>query len=75
MLSFFEDMEVVLIKHKHPRSLEGFPVTRADLDRNQQLHESMNTLYTSFRNIAPFTLIRIGAHIRNNPDEFVQLED
>ena len=75
MLSFFEDMEVVLIKHKHPRSLAGFRVTRDDLDRNQELRESMTTLNTSFRNIASFTLIRIGAHIRSNPDEFVRLED
>ncbi|MED4726899.1 hypothetical protein P9597_01880 [Aneurinibacillus migulanus] len=75
MLLLLEEIEAVLKRHNHPSSLEEFTVSRDDLDRNQELIESINTLNAMFHKIAPLTLKRIGTHIRSNSDEFVQIKD
>lgn len=75
MLLLLEEIEAVLKRHNHPSSLEGFTITREDLDRNQELIESIKMLDAMFHELAPSALNRIGMHIRNNTDDFVQMED
>ncbi len=46
-----------------------------DLDDDLELFASMSQLNATFHNIAPETLKLIGEYIRNNPSEFVLIED
>lgn len=75
MLRVFEEMEGVLEASNHPRSLETFDVSHNHLDNDPELFTSVSPLYVTFHEIAPATLKRIGEYIRNNPVEFVKLED
>jgi hypothetical protein len=70
-----EKIEVVLKKHNHRNSLEGFTVTREDLDRNKELLASISTLHITFDETAPLTIKIISEYVRNNQREFVQIED
>ncbi|MFD3449348.1 hypothetical protein ACFDTO_32750 [Microbacteriaceae bacterium 4G12] len=74
MLLLFEEMEKVLKKHNHPISLEGFTVTREDLNHNRELLVSIQSLHSIFNQTTPLTLAIISENIRNNQREFVQLE-
>ncbi|UQD53141.1 hypothetical protein C0971_14760 [Bacillus methanolicus] len=75
MLLMLEEIEVVLKKHNHPSSLEGFTVTREDLDHNKELLASISPLHVTFDETAPLTIKIISEYVRNNQREFVQIED
>jgi hypothetical protein len=75
MVLLLEEIEVVLKKHNHPSSLEGFTVTREDLDRNKELLAFIRPLHVMFNEIAPLTIKIISENVRNNQREFVQIED
>ncbi|OPX81435.1 MAG: hypothetical protein A4E52_02205 [Pelotomaculum sp. PtaB.Bin013] len=49
--------------------------TVIDLDDNSELFATVDRLYKLYPKIAPETIKRISTYIRNNPDEFVLLED
>ncbi|WP_141432078.1 hypothetical protein [Bacillus sp. 03113] len=75
MLLLLEEIDEVLERHNHPSSLEGFSVTREDLDRNQELFASISPLHINFDKAAPLTIKIISEHIRNSQKEFVKIED
>lgn len=75
LLLLLEEMETVLGERSHPRSFEAFDVSPDDLENDSFLLAAINPLYTSFHKIAPFTLKQIGVYIRNNFNEFIELED
>ncbi|MBC6974875.1 hypothetical protein H9I32_21545 [Bacillus sp. Xin] len=75
MLLMLEKIEVILKKHNHPSSLEGFTITREELDRNKELLASIGPLHVTFDETAPLTIKIISEYVRNNQREFVQIED
>jgi hypothetical protein len=74
MLRLLENMKGVLEANQHVGA-EMRDVSFKDLEDDLELLASVSRLYALFQEIAPETLKRISAHIRNNPGEFVQIED
>lgn len=72
MLEVLEELEEILEAKIHPN---GFDVSYKDLDQDSKLLSSISSLNTIFHEISPATLKKVGAHIRNNPNEFLQLEN
>lgn len=75
MLLILEKIEVVLKKHNHPSSLEGFTVSRKNLDCNKELLASIRLLHVTFNETAPLTIKIINEYVLSNQREFLKIED
>lgn len=73
MLQLLEKTEELLQAKKHPTCLAEFDVSYKDLDQDPDLLASVRLLTSTFQEIAPATLDKIGTRIRKNPNEFIQL--
>lgn len=75
MLHLLEEIEGLL----EARHQEGDALRRDalpwDLDDDPELFASISQLNATFHEIVPTTLKLIGVYIRNNPSEFVLIED
>ena len=72
MLEVLEKMEEIL---KATKCSDDFDASYKDLDYDSELLSSVSSLRTLFHEISQATLKKIGAYIRNNPNEFLQLEN
>jgi hypothetical protein len=75
MLRLYEELEGVLEARIRQAGGEWFEVFVLDLENDSELLSSVRRLYAMYHQLAPETLERISAYIRNNPGEFVSLED
>ncbi len=75
MLQLLEEIEGVLEARHHQADAGRRDVLPWDLDNDPELLASISQLNATFHEIAPTTLKLIGVYIRNNPSEFVLIED
>lgn len=75
MLRLLEETESFLEARNRQGIIEMSDVSFNNLDDDLELLTSISRLYVIFQEIAPATLKLIGTYIRNNPSEFVQIED
>ncbi|MFF2445855.1 hypothetical protein ACFVSW_02050 [Neobacillus sp. NPDC058068] len=75
MQRLVEEIERVLVTRDFPSNLEEFNVSYNDLENDPQLLATIGPLNTIFTGISPATLKIIGEYIRNNPLEFICIED
>ncbi|MCL1699550.1 hypothetical protein [Lysinibacillus sp. Bpr_S20] len=73
-LLLLEKIEQELKRHNHPTTLENFAITRDELNDNNELHASFESLYAIFENIYPTTIEKINTFIEKNLQEFIQIE-
>lgn len=75
MLQLLEEIEGLLEARHQQGDTEERDALPWDLDEDPEFFASMNQLNVRFHEIAPTTLRLIGLYIRNNPSDFVVIED
>lgn len=75
MFLIYEEIEGVLLASNRLVEAKSCKVSVMDFDDDSEILENLGRLYELFRKIAPETIKRISTYIRNNPDEFVRMED
>ena len=75
MLQLLEEIEGLLEARYQHEDVERRDALPWDLDDDPDLFASISQLNATFHEIAPTTLKLIGMYIRNNPSEFVLIED
>jgi hypothetical protein len=75
MLLLLERIEAELKRHNHPDTLEGFTVTRDNLERNKELQASFKSLYVILDKTSSLTISNINKCIEQNHQEFMEIED
>jgi hypothetical protein len=73
-IQVLESLEEILEKRNHQRSLENFDVSATDLNNDLELRSSVSPLYDNLQEAASMTHKKIGVFIRNNPNDFAQIE-
>lgn len=83
-IGFFDESGLVPLLEETKAFLElrnrGLGVTwgdalLSDLERDQELRQTIDSFYERFQQIAPITLSIIAGYIRTHPEEYVQLTD
>ncbi|RUT47565.1 hypothetical protein EJP82_07650 [Paenibacillus anaericanus] len=83
-LNFFRDTSMIGLLNQTKEVLETrnlklgrqwSDATLLDLDRDNELLNTISRLFGSFQEIAPASLKQISTYIRSNPQEFVILEN
>lgn len=83
-LNFFRDTSMISLLNQTKEVLETrnlklgrqwSDATLLDLDRDNELLNTISRLFESFQEIAPASLKQISTYIRSNPQEFVILEN
>ncbi|MEK4510593.1 hypothetical protein [Paenibacillus sp. FSL K6-2524] len=83
-LNFFRDTSMIALLNQTKEVLETrnlklgrqwSDATLLDLDRDNELLNTISRLFESFQEIAPASLKQISTYIRSNPQEFVILEN
>jgi hypothetical protein len=75
MLRLLEETESFLEAKNRLGDAEWRDVFPQDLDDDAELLASVSRLNATFHEIAPATLKLIGTYIRDNPGEFVRIDD
>ncbi|MDQ0088622.1 hypothetical protein J2T12_002032 [Paenibacillus anaericanus] len=83
-LNFFRDTSMIALLNQTKEVLETrnlklgrqwSDATLLDLDRDNELLNTISRLFESFQEIAPASLKQISTYIRSNPQEYVILEN
>ena len=75
MLRLLEEVEKVFTSRYDTRDIDQIHHAHQNLDEDQQMFAAISPLDQMFRQFAPAALQRIGAFIRLNQAEFVQIID
>ncbi|WP_139203355.1 hypothetical protein [Thermoflavimicrobium dichotomicum] len=70
MLRIYEEIECIL----KARNKQLFDISINDLNSDSELFKSISPVYTQYQEMVPKTMMRIGAHIRSNLDENVNID-
>jgi len=75
MLQLLEEIESLLGARHQQADAGQSDVLPWDLDHDPELFASISQFNATFHEISPMTLKLIGVYIRNNPGQFVLIED
>ncbi|GKU76364.1 hypothetical protein [Paenibacillus sp. L3-i20] len=72
-LPLIEEMDALLKKRNHPRSMSDFNVSYDDINNDPLLHEQISVWYAKLLVALPITIALISDYIRLHPDQFTEL--
>lgn len=75
MLQLYEELERILEGKNRQANGEWQHFSIDDLENDPELFASVSRLHITYHQLAPKTLQRIGAYIRNHAEEFVHFAD
>ncbi|MBS4196310.1 hypothetical protein [Lederbergia citri] len=75
MLCILNELEDFFREKNYSRNLENINLSQKDIDNQVDLQNFIQSMFTKFKEISPITLNKIGDCIRENPYQFVYLED